>query len=383
MTLQPEDASLDELATREAYQVVTADGWTLVITRYQAVSGDEPKPLLGVPLLLVHGFTQNRHAWTAGDFVKHLLRDGVDVHILELRGHGESSRALQRRLADEGVRPLPPSWRFHWDFSDYLLHDVPAAIDAVKARTGWSRIAYCGHSMGGILGYAVAAQRDDLLCLATIGSPVDLGSETLWIRLASRLDFMVPWLQAGVRGAERVRRGAEELHDRFGAGRLELPRLPAHVIPFDLLLGGLYRSVVFAHERAPWWLPRPFRLFNPDLSPPHVVERLLRVGEEKEPAEVLTTFTRWVRLRELKCYRTGFDIRAGLRDVRIPVAMLFGSDDVLAGERCTRPAFTRVQSVYRTWRKLAANAHIDVTAGPDTRLTCQDIRELMLHALGR
>src|SRR5215472_3064225 len=72
--------------------VDTADGWTLHITRYAPERGALGSPLFGEPLLLVHGFSQNRHAWTSGDFVTHLLGYGLDVFILELRGHGLSSR---------------------------------------------------------------------------------------------------------------------------------------------------------------------------------------------------------------------------------------------------------------------------------------------------
>ena len=48
----------------------------------------------------MHGFSQNRHAWTSGEFVKNLLFFGVDIHILELRGHGKSSIALQHERAE-------------------------------------------------------------------------------------------------------------------------------------------------------------------------------------------------------------------------------------------------------------------------------------------
>ena len=53
-------------------------------------------------MLLVHGFSQNRHAWTSGQFVKNLLFFGIDIHILELRGHGKSSIVLQKERSQLG-----------------------------------------------------------------------------------------------------------------------------------------------------------------------------------------------------------------------------------------------------------------------------------------
>src|SRR2546423_14834541 len=96
--------TVDAVASRTLYTktksgVETADRWNLVISRYKPVPQKFPQPLLGEPLLLVHGFSQNRHAWTSGEFVKNLLFFGLDIHVLELRGHGKSSIAFQKERA--------------------------------------------------------------------------------------------------------------------------------------------------------------------------------------------------------------------------------------------------------------------------------------------
>ncbi len=62
--------SVDEVEFADLYEleelpVDTEDGWRLVITRYRPHSQPFPQPLFGVPLLLVHGYTQNRRAWNA------------------------------------------------------------------------------------------------------------------------------------------------------------------------------------------------------------------------------------------------------------------------------------------------------------------------------
>src|SRR5215831_7318638 len=95
----PPTPGADELAgvpfkslnTKEIYDVRTGDGWVLQISRYQPRPQAWDQPIFGAPMLLVPGWSQNRHAFTTGHFVKHLLAFGADVHILELRGHGRSS----------------------------------------------------------------------------------------------------------------------------------------------------------------------------------------------------------------------------------------------------------------------------------------------------
>ena len=93
--------TVDEVAFRDLYRkseypVETTDGWTLMVTRYEPAPQPFHQTLLGEPLLLVHGFSQNRHTWTSGEFVKNLLYFGLDIHIVELRGHGKSNQQLQR-----------------------------------------------------------------------------------------------------------------------------------------------------------------------------------------------------------------------------------------------------------------------------------------------
>src|ERR1044072_2518223 len=97
----PRPPSVDEvefrsLYTKSKYTVDTADGWSLSISRYRPVEQPFAQPPFGEPLLLVHAFSQNRHTWTSGEFVKNLLFFGVDIHVLELRGHGNSSIDFQR-----------------------------------------------------------------------------------------------------------------------------------------------------------------------------------------------------------------------------------------------------------------------------------------------
>jgi pimeloyl-ACP methyl ester carboxylesterase len=381
---QVDQVPFRSLYAKQEHEVVTDDGWTLVITRYQPIPQPWRQPLLGTPLLLVHGLSQNRHAWTAGEFVKNMLYFGVDVHILELRGHGKSSRALQRDKAKRHIRPLPLDFDYEWDFGAYFLHDVPAAIETIKAVTGWGKIAYCGHSMGGIIGYGLASQRDDLLCMATVGAPADLGAESVLLRLVAQADRVLPAVRSAARLWNGKERALHALRGRkaLGSGEPLKPRvLNPNVAPLDVLLGTVYRSLVFAREWTPRFVPKQLRLFNPSRVSLDDVQWLLAQGCEKEPVAVLRTFARWIRKRELKCYRTGFDIRKNFDKIRIPLTIIFGDQDILSGLKSTRPVYDAAQSDYLVWRPVRGNSHVEVTMGFDTRQICYDVKNLIDYAL--
>ncbi len=81
-------------------------------------------------------------AYFGRGFADHLAERGIDVYILDWRGHGAS------------VPPDPH--RERWSFDDYVRADLPAAIDAVCADAGVriGELAYLGHSLGGLVGLA-------------------------------------------------------------------------------------------------------------------------------------------------------------------------------------------------------------------------------------
>ncbi len=91
----------------------------------------------GPPVVLVHGFAQNRYTWhhSIRSMSAWLAGQGFDVFNLELRGHGNSR---------PGHGPE--------SFADYVS-DAEAVADALPQRAFW-----VGHSLGGAVGYAVATR---------------------------------------------------------------------------------------------------------------------------------------------------------------------------------------------------------------------------------
>jgi pimeloyl-ACP methyl ester carboxylesterase len=384
------------LYSKTKYVVETADGWSLVITRYRPVKQPFPQPLFGEPLLLVHGFSQNRHTWTSGQFVKNLLFFGVDIHILELRGHGKSSIAFQRERAERFKRPLPPDLDYGWDIDSYFLYDLPAAVSGVKRITRRERIFYCGHSMGGMLGYGYAGIHNDFEGLMTIGSPADLGRGFMLLRLLAHgtplLGGMIDLTLAGlnvsgkVEGAGRrlLARGVGALH--AGLGRKLQPEerreLRFNAMPVDLILKFVERQLGKA-EDSPLYqqlTTRLNRLINPERVSAEDIRWLLREGGEREPRKVLEQFARWIRRGEMVCYRTGFDFKRGFGRIEVPMAIIFGDLDPLASLESTRSVYRAAKSEYLLWRPVKGNSHIELTMGHDIRQICYDIKNLIEYA---
>ncbi|MBD0843805.1 MULTISPECIES: alpha/beta fold hydrolase [unclassified Streptomyces] len=102
-----------------------------------ALTYDDEGPRDGgdVPLVLVHGWTANRHRW---DHQLAHFAERRRVVRLDLRGHGESSGT--------GVRTI-----------DELARDVLALLDHLKIE----RCVLVGHSMGSMIAQSLALAHPD------------------------------------------------------------------------------------------------------------------------------------------------------------------------------------------------------------------------------
>ena len=396
-----EDVAFKALYRKETYDAHTADGWVLCITRYRPLPQPWSQPLLDEPLLLVPGWSQNRHAFSCGDFVKRLLWYGADVHILELRGHGKSSRELQLARAEAEGRAPPEDLDWQWDLDSYLLFDVPAAVAAVKQRTARSKVYYVGHSMGGMLGYGYAAQHQDLAGLVTLGAPSRLGQGFPLLKATALLGpALVPLIDLGFAAAKSF----EVTRHAAAAALRRLPLLQraadalAHPesLPRDLRFDHLPVDAalhLLSHAVTPRNLYRLHRLrtvarklgllLNPARVAPEEFRWLLRRGGEKEPRRVLEQFGRWIRNGEMKCYRTGFDYQANFHRIEAPLVILYGDLDHIASRRSTDGVAGEAGSEYRVWRALRENSHLELTMGADVGVSCAAIRDLVLYVRER
>lgn len=391
MTPSVDDLRFSELYRKEEYAVETEDGWRLMVTRYKPIKQAFKQPLLDEPILLVHGFTQNRHCWSAGEFVKNLVYFGCDVHILELRGHGKSSIRLQEDLHKREGRPLPADIAYDWDLDSYFLYDVPAAVAAVKEKSGHEKIFYCGHSMGGMIAYGYASLHDDFKGLITIGSPSELGKGLLPLQYLAWLDSFTPLLLGELKlvnkartGAYRLGRAVEKLLGTAEKGAASAPPVDLEVkyIPFDYFLRTWGRIFTPMGERGLARMNSRFPLlYNPKRVVPENILWLLTWGGEKEPLKVTRQFARWIRNGELKCYRLNYRFNSNFHKIQIPIAIIFGDEDRLANLQSTRGIYHKVNSEYLLWRPVRGNSHMELTMGHDIRQICYDIKNLMEYAV--
>jgi cholesterol oxidase len=111
----------------------------IALTRFRAPPGERGVAAHATAVLLLHGFAQSGHAFVAEpldeDLVRHLLRKGFDVWLLDYR----TSTAL-------------PSSRTQCSLDDVAQYDIPAAMghirEVVKSEDRDPRIMAIGHCMG-------------------------------------------------------------------------------------------------------------------------------------------------------------------------------------------------------------------------------------------
>jgi polyhydroxyalkanoate synthase len=171
----------EKIRTAEVDHITTPDLWKLRMCRYRKANSS------GEPVLLVHGLNANQNNFTApadGCLVDYLSGRGYDCWTLDLRGtrSSESPAGYGRDTVT---------------IEDYVLRDLPAAIDHIRKATGHGKVHYVGHSLGGLLLYAYAQAHgvDKIASGTTLGAPTQFTTvrsmlpEPL-VQLVKRL----PWL---------------------------------------------------------------------------------------------------------------------------------------------------------------------------------------------
>lgn len=150
--------------------VTTADGLTMTYV--------EAGPADGMPVILLHGYTDNSRSWS----LLAPLLTGHRLIMLDLRGHGGTAAP---------VCCYGP---------DSLAHDVAGFMDAM----GIAQADIIGHSMGSITGAVLAAyypERVNRLVLISTAINVPAGpSDWLWTNVSALPDtidpnsqFMLDW----------------------------------------------------------------------------------------------------------------------------------------------------------------------------------------------
>ncbi len=281
------------------YRVRTHDGWRLALYRYSPARRSHR-----TPVLLCHGMSSNR--WNMDgpgrlSLARYLLHRGYDVWIVELRGAGRSTR---------------PTWwngkHYTWRFEDHVQHDARAAIAKVLQETGAQQVHWVGHSMGGMIAYALLMTP---VC-RNIASAVTVASPTMSEVGHPLLDFGVPY-----RGLLRF------LPRRVLTG--SLARLGA---PFAALLASLLADSIAELG----WHPG-----NADVS---LLRTLMLTAVDDLPAALLIEFANWYETKSMRDRYAMFDFTEHLERITTPILIIAGSKDGLTPPRDLERVYERVQS---------------------------------------
>jgi pimeloyl-ACP methyl ester carboxylesterase len=244
------------------------------------------------PVLLCHGLAANRYTF---DFeppysLSHVLAEaGFDCFIVEWRGIGGSRAAPRgRRWPDVSVDEL-------------IAQDGPALIDLALERTGARRAFWVGHSLGGLVGYAVAQGESGarLAGLIALGSPVFFAPDKLIRRL----------IHAG--------------------NRASWPRG--------------FRNEWLSRTLAPFLgyvtLPLSDVIINPKHIPAPIQRKVYANMMASMSRNVLRQFQDWIDHDAFRSFDGSRDWRAGLSGLTLPVLVLGGSQDRLAPPKNLRAQF--------------------------------------------
>lgn len=160
----------------ERLYYAASDGWESPLYHLAPRPGGS-----GEPVLLAHGLGAGRRSFDLDEhgLARALQAAGFAVYCLSHRG-------------DEGS--LAPVGAAGFDFDDIVQHDVPAAIDLVRARSGASRVLWVGHALGGQLLYAHLARCGDaaLAGAITLCAPVRFSPPRSHARLAAHAARLLP-----------------------------------------------------------------------------------------------------------------------------------------------------------------------------------------------
>lgn len=155
----------------------TEDGWEIALRRFKPESLDRDR----VPVILCHGLGYNGRFWDLDaehDFPSYLRDAGYDTWVVDLRGAGESAKPAWDFVRLPQVKPSAAAKmkldKLDWCADEHIQYDVPAAIDRVRKETGHDKIAWVGHSLGGMVmfGYIERFGNEKVQCIAALGLPM-------------------------------------------------------------------------------------------------------------------------------------------------------------------------------------------------------------------
>jgi pimeloyl-ACP methyl ester carboxylesterase len=261
----------EELRASEVHTVTTKDLWKLRVCRYRRERST------GEPVLFVHGAMVNHHNFTmpkGACLIDYLAARGFDCWAVDLRGTRSS---------------VPPFERAHADatMDDHLLFDLPAVLRHIRKTTGYDRVHWIGHSMGGMLLYAYCLEHGDghIASAVTLGAPC--GFEGVEMHVPA---FVVRAVRRNPALCGRIARGAMPLAFLLRLSSRYMPTNPRNMHR-DMTVGAIFNTIEDPLHR--------------------IVEELLH----------------WMKSKTWRMKGGQLDVLAGLPTLRVPLLAVFGTQD--------------------------------------------------------
>lgn len=261
----------EELRASEVHTVTTKDLWKLRVCRYRKERST------GEPVLFVHGAMVNHHNFTmprGACLIDYLAARGFDCWAVDLRGTRSS---------------VPPFERAHADatMDDHLLLDLPAVLRHIRKTTGYDRVHWIGHSMGGMLLYAYCLEHGDehIASAVTLGAPCGFEGVDLHVP-----GFITRAVRRNPALCGKVARGAMPIAFMLRLSSRYMPTNPRNMHP-DMTVGDIFNTIEDPLHR--------------------IVEDLLH----------------WMKSKTWRMKGGQLDVLAGLPTLRVPLLAVFGTQD--------------------------------------------------------
>jgi len=281
------------------------DGWEAPLWCYPAAPGAP-----GEPLLLAHGLGLRPSGFSvaqADSIIQAARTAGFSVYLLAHRG-------------DPGAVPPRPGARF--DFDDIAAMDVPAALERVCEQSGYDRVLWLGHAMGGQLLYAH---------LALNGSA----------QIAAGISLCAPVRFSAPRSQARALAVAAQL-------------LPAS---WPVPTRALHQAL------APLAGEQLWSALGGALDGPAARGMMLHSVSDIH-AGLLQQFATWLRSGSLCDRSDRLDYVAGMAGTEAPLLVVSAEGDPVCPTSAARPAFDALHPDRASWLQLDAQwGHLDPLVG--------------------
>lgn len=326
-----EHVNLDETTTlvKELYEVITPDRARLILTRKRPV---EPSPDK-TPVLMLHGLGQNRYSFdlTRRSMANFFVKNGYDVYIAELRGHG---------LSRANGSPYPKT------FEEYVNLDVPVLIEFVRKISECPKVFILGHSLGGTICYCLSSlTHHHIRGMIPIAGPSHFGRGVPLVKACARI----------IRIFQKYTLAGFFVPDIFKVdliGKVALNTRVVHV--FD------HSANRFFHHL---WFPG-------SIERPLLLERIQK-GFDRTGTSILSIMVKWAKTGRFLSSGKKKDYEQMLQRIRIPILFVTADKDTIVPASSVELAYEAVSSKDKTWRIFGEKedgmhfGHLDLICGKE------------------